>query len=237
MHLGIAHEEETDVRPPVNNILSQSVADVKPLRTGRTGTRGGGIVSEVAALPPSQPRGMLARLGELPISPREGGFIPRTVIQNLGLQPREEGQPHSVFRPETRVEAAAGAEIFKPSMSSRGISPQDIDTSTLGGLFNLLQSLQKTTKRGITPKGQGRVKLSDINSRMKFIQERLELFPSERSITDEERIERDSLTEQMSVLDQIAQNLTGTAGVRKSKAEDDAADEARILKLTQELSK
>lgn len=78
MHLGIAHEEETDTRfaqdiqkfnkarglGSGDNILSQSLSDIKINRGTSLSARGG-------------------QLGSL--QPREGGFIPRTVTQNLGL--------------------------------------------------------------------------------------------------------------------------------------------------------
>lgn len=233
MHFGIAHEEdERFVRPPVDNILSQSVADVKPLRTGRTGTRGAGIVGEVAALPSAQPRGMLARIGELPERPREGDFIPRTVIQDLGLQPREEGQPPSVFRPETRVEAAAGAEVFTPS---KGISTTPtapvlgkIDFSSIEGLLkgigtvtDFTRNLQKFNRaRGITPGGKRRkVKISDIQKMIEFQQGRI----------DEGFVAEEELPEAMNKLDILNQFIQGVTGTRSASD----IDEERIRKLAQ----
>lgn len=230
-------ESVRDVRPPVDNILSQSLANVSPLRTGRTGVRGGGIVSEVAALPSAQPRGMLARIGELPVEPREGEFVPRRVTRELGLQPREERQPPSVFRPEARVgAAAAGAEVFTPSTT--GITPPatapvlgKIDFTSIEGLLKGVGSVAEFTRnlqkfnrsRGITPgkKGGQAIKTSDIQNRIKFLQTQL----NEGIVTEEQEA---SVTDELDILNQFIQGRLGVGATRATRARE---EEQRRLDL------
>ncbi len=231
-HFGLIHEDENDVQPPVNNILSQSVADVKPLRTGRTGTRGAGIVGEVSALPPVQPRGMLARIGELPIKPREGEFVSRTVTQNLGL----------TVTPEQQGEFIARGDI--PSVTptptpTTGITPTptapvlgEIDTTTFEGLVkgvgtvaDFTRNLQKFNRaRGITPGGKGgkrRIKTSDIQSRIKFLQTQL----NEGLTTEEQEA---GVTDELDILNQFIQSRLGVGATRATRARE---DEQRRLDL------
>lgn len=241
-HLGIAHEDERDVRLPVDNILSQSVADVSPLRTGRTGVRGGGIVSEAVSKfgEPTAPRGVinprLARLPEQPVT-REGDFIPRRVTQELGLQPREEGQPPSVFRPETRAEAAARAEVFTPG---RGIATPsvpvlgEIDFTSIEGLLkgvgsvaDFTRNLQKFNRsRGITPGKGGKqaIKTSDIQNRIKFLQE--------QTVGNPELLEDVEFMGNLDILNQFMDSRTGVTAARSAER---AADEERIRKLIDEV--
>lgn len=228
-HLGIVHEDEKDVRPPVNNILSQSVADVKAggdsrtfIMGGRTGPQPGGIISEISALPPTKPRGILARIGELPVEPREGEFIPRTVAQNLGLTPPP---------PEQRGQFIAREDI--PSVATptptAGITPTitapvlgEIDFSSISGLLKGVKTVTEFTRnlqkfnraRGISPGKRKVIKTSDIQKRITFLQEQLNegLVPEEQET---------GITDELDILNQFIQSRLGVGATRASRARED----------------
>lgn len=239
-HLGIAHKDERDVltaRPlsPVNNILSQSVANVAP-----RSSRGLGFLSEAQRFQgdPSIQAGATT-LGR---GIDGGGFRQpsetlETFRASADIQREGRGAGDIIATPATTATPTT-TPIITPTPTA-GITPApaapvlgDIDVTTFEGLVKgvgtvaeFTRNLQKFNRaRGITPGGKGKkrtIKTSDIQNRIKFLQTQL----NEGIVTEEQEA---SVTDELDILNQFIQ---GRLGVSTARNADKAADEERIRKL------
>jgi hypothetical protein len=194
---------------PVSNILSRSVADVAARDDVRTGRGISGQPTPTA---------------QAPVSTAMDVFGPSAITPQLFTPPATGVTP----APPTEV-APVTPGIATPVEEIPAVAPVlgDIDFSSIEGLVKgvgsvaeFTQNLQKFNRaRGISPGGRGgrqAIKTSDIQGRIKFLQERL---TKDFTITEEQQTE---VTDELDILNQFIQSRLGVRGARdKSRAEDE----------------
>lgn len=198
----------------VNNILSQSVSDVAARDDVRTG------------------RGIGGQPAQAPVSPVTDVLAPTALTAGL-LTPPATGTPTTEVAPAATGIAPPAPAPTPTSVEELPVAPVlgDIDFTSIEGLVKgvgsvaeFTSNLQKFNRsRGITPgSGKRAIKTSDIQGRIKFLQERL---TKDFTITEEQQEE---VTDELDILNQFIQSRLGVKG---AKDKSRAADEERISKL------
>lgn len=229
-HLGIEHEDE-------RRFISQLGPRIQPSASIAL-RRGIGQETPVSALQFQS----LGELGDQGISPEDNILSqsvadvakPSITIQPQGISPvgstmRGIGEPSIMPRPGAVAPVTTGitpTEVVPTQAPVLG----DIDFSSIEGLLkgvssvtDFTRNLQKFNRaRGITPGKKGRaIKTSDIQNRIKFLQERL----NEGFITEEEE---PAITDELDILNQFIQSRLGTTSIRTARAKK---EEQRRLDL------
>jgi hypothetical protein len=183
-----------------------------------------GLIERIVDAPTASQSAVNPRLALRPEGPvgsvtREGDFIPRTVIQESGLEPPQNLRPGGFT--DTEVSAFNKARgITQPEPITAPVLA-DIDFSSISGLIKgvgsvaeFAQNLQKFNRaRGIVPGGKGKkqnVKTSDIQNMIEFKHKRID----EGLITDETELKR--TIDELDILEQYMRGVTGIGTVEQN---------------------